>query len=301
MNMIMLCGRRTSASPLDALGDDRPLLVELARQRRRTGDSPSSTAPPAPSAQRPAQDASQRGAPAGEPAAVGVARDAERGDRLGGVALDQAQRPAQRLQLDVQRAVGRRRRSRPGARRSRRGSGEPRSRSAAIAASAASTLPGVGVRRPRRARPRAPARRPRGRERAARVPALASCRSEGYAGGVLERSPADVYTEHCRRRELAYQVDERRSRRCSGPGWGWTSWRVSAGWASVYATTVVTAARRRGLQPGPGRPGRGLPDDGARASGSRRRTSRSARACGWRGRSGERRSAAAGLRGGRAS
>ena len=38
--------------------------------------------------------------PAGQPAAVRGPGDAEGGHRLGGVALDQAQRPAQRLELD---------------------------------------------------------------------------------------------------------------------------------------------------------------------------------------------------------
>jgi uncharacterized OB-fold protein len=66
--------------------------------------------------------------------------------------------------------------------------------------------------------------------------------TEGYAGGVLERSPADVYTEHCRRRELAYQVDETGShppRAVFRPRVGPTEWRVSAGHGTVYATTVV--------------------------------------------------------------
>jgi hypothetical protein len=62
--------------------------------------------------------------------------------------------------------------------------------------------------------------------------------SEGYAGGVLERSPADVYTEHCRRRELAYQVADD-GRPVFRPRVGPTQWRVSAGRGTVYATTVV--------------------------------------------------------------
>jgi uncharacterized protein len=62
--------------------------------------------------------------------------------------------------------------------------------------------------------------------------------SEGYAGGVLERSPADVYTEHCRRRELAYQVADD-GRPVFRPRVGPTEWRVSAGRGTVYATTVV--------------------------------------------------------------
>ena len=54
----------------------------------------------------------------------------------------------------------------------------------------------------------------------------------------MERSPADVYTEHCRRRELAYQVaDDRRP--VFRPRVGPTAWRVSAGDGTVYSTTVV--------------------------------------------------------------
>jgi hypothetical protein len=64
--------------------------------------------------------------------------------------------------------------------------------------------------------------------------------SEGYAGGVLERSPADVYTEHCRRRELAYQVGDD-GRPVFRPRVGPTEWRVSAGRGTVYATTVAHA------------------------------------------------------------
>jgi uncharacterized OB-fold protein len=66
--------------------------------------------------------------------------------------------------------------------------------------------------------------------------------TEGYAGGVLERSPADVYTEHCRRRELAYQVDEtgpHPPRPVFRPRVGPSAWRVSAGRGTVYSTTVV--------------------------------------------------------------
>jgi uncharacterized protein len=54
----------------------------------------------------------------------------------------------------------------------------------------------------------------------------------------LERSPADVYTEHLRRRELAYQVD-RDGRAVFRPRVGPPTWRVSAGRGTVYATTVV--------------------------------------------------------------
>jgi hypothetical protein len=63
---------------------------------------------------------------------------------------------------------------------------------------------------------------------------------EGYAGGVLERSPADVYTEHCRRRELAYHLDQA-GRPVFRPRVGLSEWRVSAGRGVVYATTVAHA------------------------------------------------------------
>jgi hypothetical protein len=69
-------------------------------------------------------------------------------------------------------------------------------------------------------------------------------RTEGYAGGVLERSPADVYSEHCRRRQLAYQVDDLQ-RPVFRPRVGPATWRVSAGLGTVYATTVV---RPRGAE-----------------------------------------------------
>jgi hypothetical protein len=62
---------------------------------------------------------------------------------------------------------------------------------------------------------------------------------EGYAGGALERSPADVYMEHCRRRELAYQVDTQ-GRPVFRPRVGdRLQWRVSAGRGTVHAATVV--------------------------------------------------------------
>ncbi|HWI75377.1 MAG TPA: OB-fold domain-containing protein [Baekduia sp.] len=54
----------------------------------------------------------------------------------------------------------------------------------------------------------------------------------------MERSPADVYTEHCRRRQLAYQVD-RDGRAVFRPRVGPSEWRVSAGRGTVYATTVA--------------------------------------------------------------
>jgi uncharacterized OB-fold protein len=54
----------------------------------------------------------------------------------------------------------------------------------------------------------------------------------------LERSPADVYTEHCRRRELAYQLGDD-GRPVFRPRVGPSVWRVSAGRGRVYATTVA--------------------------------------------------------------
>ena len=54
----------------------------------------------------------------------------------------------------------------------------------------------------------------------------------------MERSPADVYAEHCRRHELAYQLDAW-SRPVFRPRVGHDAWRVSAGRGAVYATAVV--------------------------------------------------------------
>jgi uncharacterized OB-fold protein len=54
----------------------------------------------------------------------------------------------------------------------------------------------------------------------------------------LERSPADVYAEHCRLRELAYQVDPE-GRPVFRPRVGYDAWRVSAGRGTVYSTSVV--------------------------------------------------------------
>lgn len=66
------------------------------------------------------------------------------------------------------------------------------------------------------------------------------------------RSPAQVFAEHCKRGELAYQVapDGRPvfHPRLVAPGTGETAldWRVSSGRGRVYATTTV---RRRGEEP----------------------------------------------------
>jgi hypothetical protein len=61
----------------------------------------------------------------------------------------------------------------------------------------------------------------------------------------LERAPAEIFAEHCRRRELAYQVDGD-GRPVFRPRVGFEEWRVSAGRGTVYATTVV---RRRDAAP----------------------------------------------------
>ncbi len=58
----------------------------------------------------------------------------------------------------------------------------------------------------------------------------------------MERSPADVYTEHCHRRELAYQVGGD-GRPVFRPRVGPSVWRVSAGVGTVYATTVARPRR----------------------------------------------------------
>jgi uncharacterized protein len=61
----------------------------------------------------------------------------------------------------------------------------------------------------------------------------------------LDRSPAEIYTDHCRRHELAYQVDTA-GRPVFRPRVGFDEWRISAGRGTVYATTVV---RPRGGEP----------------------------------------------------
>ena len=65
-----------------------------------------------------------------------------------------------------------------------------------------------------------------------------------------ERSPADVFAEHCERGVLAYQVDPSGRPffhpRVVAPGGGEPEWRESAGRGTVYATTTV---RRRGEEP----------------------------------------------------
>jgi uncharacterized protein len=59
----------------------------------------------------------------------------------------------------------------------------------------------------------------------------------------LERAPADVYWDHCRRRELAYQVDTQ-GRPVFPPRVGdGLHWRVSAGRGTVYAVTVAHPRR----------------------------------------------------------
>jgi uncharacterized OB-fold protein len=65
-------------------------------------------------------------------------------------------------------------------------------------------------------------------------------------------SPLEIYSDHCRRGELAYQVTSAGEPvfypRLVAPGTGETAleWRVSAGVGTVHATTVV---RRRGEEP----------------------------------------------------
>jgi hypothetical protein len=54
----------------------------------------------------------------------------------------------------------------------------------------------------------------------------------------LERSPLEVYAEHCRRRELAFQVDAE-GRPVFRPRVGHEDWRISQGHGTVYATTVI--------------------------------------------------------------
>jgi uncharacterized protein len=59
------------------------------------------------------------------------------------------------------------------------------------------------------------------------------------------RSPADIFSEHCSRGELAYQVDTE-GRPVFYPRLGEYEWRVSAGLGTVYATTTI---HRRGEEP----------------------------------------------------
>src|SRR5574341_1916891 len=61
-----------------------------------------------------------------------------------------------------------------------------------------------------------------------------------------QRSPYGTYLEHCRQGELAYQVSTADGKavfypRVAAPGTGRTDleWRVSKGFGTVYATTVV--------------------------------------------------------------
>ena len=60
-----------------------------------------------------------------------------------------------------------------------------------------------------------------------------------------ERSPLNVYLEHCRKGELAYQVSDDGKpvffprAVAPGTGSGDLEWRVSQGLGTVYSTTVV--------------------------------------------------------------
>jgi acyl-CoA-associated DUF35 OB-fold domain-containing protein len=67
----------------------------------------------------------------------------------------------------------------------------------------------------------------------------------GTLAPFVDRSPAEIYSEHCARRELAYQVDPE-GRPVFRPRVGPYTWRVSAGRGTVYSTTVV---RPRGEEP----------------------------------------------------
>ncbi len=116
--------------------------------------------------------------------------------------------------------------------------GDPRSRSAAIAASAALTFASSATKGSSRqtARTCSASQGPR-----ASSAGTCACviRSEGYAGGGLERAPADVYWDHCRKRELAYQVDTQ-GKPVFPPRVGdGLQWRVSAGRGVVHAVTVA--------------------------------------------------------------
>ena len=99
-------GSETSASTVSRSGvTDHS--SSSSRVSVSTGSSPTSTEPPAPSAQRPAHDATHGGAAAGQPAPVGGARHAQDRQRGAGVLAHQPQRPAHRLQLELEPAVAR--------------------------------------------------------------------------------------------------------------------------------------------------------------------------------------------------
>ena len=93
-------GRQTSASTVSVLGHDRPLLLELARER---SDRVLADLDRAAGAERPAAGPGRDPvrAAAGEPAAVGDAHRAQHRERRRRVVADQPQRPAHRLQLEV--------------------------------------------------------------------------------------------------------------------------------------------------------------------------------------------------------
>ena len=126
-NITIWWGSSTSASPRTRSGSTDH-SSRSSRASVSTGFSSSSTEPPAPSAQRPGPRREPCRAPARQPAPVAVAHDAQRRDRAAGVALDEAQRPARRLEVEHELAVGadlvadepRRRRRRGSASRARR-------------------------------------------------------------------------------------------------------------------------------------------------------------------------------------
>ena len=263
----------------DALGGDRPLLVQLARER---GERALALVDRAAGAERPAPGPGRQpgGAAAGQPAALAVARR-RTARRSTADASPSTRRSAQRSGCNS--SCSRRPRSRSPTSRAPMPSwlGEPRSRRAAIAASAAPTL--------RRRRSKASSRQTARTWSASQGPRASSAGAcacvidvEGYAGGVLERSPADVYAEHCRRRELAYQVDDdgrpvfrprvgpERVARQRGPA-GRSTRRRSRG----------RVGGERGLQHRAGRSRRGLSDDEhGRGRGAGGRRGRRARAVG---------------------
>ena len=92
---------------LDASAAPGPPTIPRCSSRASVsaGFSPTSTDPPAPSAQRSAQVASQARAPAGQPAAVGGADHAQRRQALHRVVGQQSQRPPGRLALERQAPV----------------------------------------------------------------------------------------------------------------------------------------------------------------------------------------------------
>ena len=213
--MTSRCGRRSSASPRTRSGATDHSSLELAHER--VGGALAEVDRAA-GAERPAPGprGDPRRAPAGQPAPVGGARDAQRGDAARGVAGDQPQRPAQRLQLDRDPVV---RRARKSTSRAATPSwlGEPRSRSASIAASAASVCAGEGSKCSSRQLRAAPARAPTARGRGSR-----GC-SVGVLGGRWGCGRRRVATAESRGQTTAlvtHRLARVSSRRRKHWGWG---------------------------------------------------------------------------------